>query len=207
MSLPPFIVCSHSPTFNLSLSSKRLLTPFSDMEYVYSLDFAIAPLLLGCSSVLLYLGYRWALPKPIPGVPYNLDSANSILGDLPAMLKQLSATGQIFPWTTAQNTKLNSPIVQVFTRPLMKPWVIITDFKESQDILLRRTKEFDRSDFLGDVFLGLIPDMHISMKSTDNKFKRNRHLIKDLMTPGFLHEVSAIVNLGSGQCIMLTCVS
>jgi hypothetical protein len=147
------------------------------------------PLLVGGMAVLVYTFYRWAHPRPIPGIPYNKAAANSILGDLPAMLSAMSATDQIFPWMAAQNVNLNSPIVQLFTRPFQKPWVVLTDFKESQDILLRRTKEFDRSDFIGDVFLGLIPDMHISMKSHDEKFKTNRNLLKDLMTPGFLNQV------------------
>jgi len=151
---------------------------------------AAVVLLVGGIIVLLYLGYRRALPKPIPGIPHNQGAVKSILGDLPGMLAHMSATDQIFPWMSAQNVKLNSPVVQLFTRPFQKPWVVVTDFKESQDILLRRTKEFDRSDFLGDVFTGLVPDFHISKKSSDEKFKANRHLMKDLMTPAFLRQVS-----------------
>ena len=108
------------------------------------------------------------------------------------MVTHQSETGQIFPWMVSQSVALNSPIVQLFLRPFQKPWVIITDFRESQDILLRRTREFDRSDFLGDVFVGLVPEFHISKKSTDEKFKSNRNLIKDLMTPAFLHEESIL---------------
>lgn len=108
---------------------------------------------------------------------------------MPGMISAVLKTEQIFPWMTSQNVKLHSPIIQLFCRPLQKPWVVITDFKESQDILLRRTREFDRSDFLGDVFIGLTPDMHISMKSHEERFRQHRNLLKDLMTPGFLNEV------------------
>jgi hypothetical protein len=138
----------------------------------------------------LYLLYRKALPKPIPGIPYNKDAARSVLGDLSAMVAHQNETGQIFPWMVSQNVNLNSPMVQLFLRPFQKPWVVVTDFRESQDILLRRTREFDRSDFLGDVFVSLVPEFHISKKSIDEKFKSNRNLIKDLMTPAFLHEES-----------------
>ncbi|KAJ5502468.1 Cytochrome P450 [Penicillium fimorum] len=90
-----------------------------------------------------------------------------------------------------QAKKLNSPIVQVFVNPLTKTWVILTEFRESQDIMLRRTKEFDRSEEFGNIFKSLIPDHHISMRMTNPQFKAHRRLIQDSMTPAFLNEVSA----------------
>lgn len=142
------------------------------------------------SSILFY---RWALPKPIPGIPYNASAVNSLLGDIPQMMEYKQKTEQIFPWLVAQTVKLQSPIVQVWARPFSKPWVLIADFKESQDILMRRTKEFDRSGFFGDLFMGLVPDHHIFRLSHDEKFKSNRFLMKDLMTPAFLNTVSAFL--------------
>jgi hypothetical protein len=140
--------------------------------------------------ILVYTAYQWVLPKPIPGIPYNKVAAQRLLGDIPDMVAHVNKTGTISPWITIQALKLNSPIIQLWARPFSKPWVIVYDFKESQDILLRRTKEFDRSDFFGEVFLGLVPDHHISKRSSDPKFKHNRALVKDLMTPGFLNEVA-----------------
>ncbi|KIX09319.1 uncharacterized protein Z518_00398 [Rhinocladiella mackenziei CBS 650.93] len=153
----------------------------------------LAPFLVAAlaASILLYLIYRWALPRPIPGIPYNPSATRSIFGDIPGMLDYISKTGRIWPWITQQTTTLQSPIVQIFGRPFSKPWVIISDFRESQDILLRRHKEFDRSEVTRDTFSGLIPEMHIGMKSSDERFKAHRQLLKDLMTPAFLHEVSA----------------
>ena len=58
-------------------------------------------------------------------------------------------------------------------------------------VLLRRTKEFDRAGFSADVFTGLTPDFHLSFKSTEERFKSHRNLLKDLMTPAFLHETAA----------------
>jgi hypothetical protein len=141
-------------------------------------------------SIFVYMAYQWALPKPIPGIPYNKASAQRLLGDIPDMVAHVNKTATISPWITIQALKLNSPIIQLWVRPFSKPWVIVYDFKESQDILLRRTKEFDRSDFFGEVFRGLVPDHHISKRSSDPKFKHNRALVKDLMTPGFLNEVA-----------------
>jgi hypothetical protein len=42
-----------------------------------------------------------------------------------------------------------------------------------------------------DVFTGLVPEMHINFKSSEDRFKTHRNLLKDLMTPAFLHEVAA----------------
>lgn len=148
------------------------------------------PLVIAGLSVWLYLLYRWALPRPIPGIPYNKGSANRLFGDVPEMLAYANKTKEVFAWVGAQNARLKSPIVQLFCRPLGRPWVVISDFRESQDILLRRTKEFDRSEFFGDIFKGILPDHHISLKTND-LFKAHRRLLQDLMTPAFLNEIAA----------------
>jgi cytochrome P450 len=83
-----------------------------------------------------------------------------------------------------------SPIIQAFIKPMALPWVVVTDPYESQDILLRRTKEFDRSGFFGDLIGGILPEQHIQFVSTDSRFKNNRHLINHLMAPSFITEVS-----------------
>ncbi|OQV07635.1 hypothetical protein CLAIMM_12040 [Cladophialophora immunda] len=139
--------------------------------------------------IILYTGYRRLLPKPIPGIPYNESATRSLFGDIPEMMNYMARTEEIWPWIAEQITKHHSPIVQVFARPFARPWVIVSDHRESSDILLRRTKEFDRSNFTADVFTGLVPEMHISMKSTEEQFKLHRNLLKDLMTPAFLHGV------------------
>lgn len=140
-------------------------------------------------TIALYFAYQWALPKPIPGIPYNRESTSSILGDLPALMRYLAQHGEMWPWIPEQTTKLNSPVIQIFARPLSKPWVFLADFKESQDILTRRYKEFDRSNFLADFFHGPSPEFHLRFKSADPRFKQHRNLVGDLMTPTFLNEV------------------
>jgi cytochrome P450 len=140
------------------------------------------------SAVVLAVGYylyRAALPRPLPGIPYNKTSANSILGDAPAAIATQKATGDMRGWFTDQLIKHNAPIVQIFMRPLGRPFVLISDFRETQDIMTRRTREFDRSNFFGDMFVSLLPDNMVHMATTDT-WKMHRKLMADTMSPAFL---------------------
>lgn len=98
--------------------------------------------------ILGYAAYRAALPKPIPGIPYHEKSAKSVLGDAPPMVRHQQEFGTVFDWMTSQGGELNSPIFQLFLKPFSRPAVFLTDPREAQDVLLRRAKEFDRSQFL-----------------------------------------------------------
>ncbi|KAK1991632.1 cytochrome P450 monooxygenase [Colletotrichum falcatum] len=145
---------------------------------------------LGFSILLLYLLYRAMLPRPLPGIPYNEAAARSILGDMPEMIGHAGKTGEMYDWLGAQNIKHRSPMVQVFGRPFSKPWVIISDFCETQDILVRRSKEFDRSSFTADVLSGVIPEHH-SRWQTNDEYKSRRRLIEGILNPSFLNKVAA----------------
>lgn len=115
-----------------------------------------SPAAYAAVAVVLFLGYalRWAaLPKPLRGLPYNKPSATSILGDTLAMIRHKSKHGTVFDWMTAQGLELNSPIYQLFLKPFSKPAVFVVDPRETQDVLLRRAKDFDRSKF----FMGTNP--------------------------------------------------
>lgn len=46
--------------------------------------------------VVLYVAYRAVLPKPLPGIPYNRDAANGLLGDIPEMMRYVLRTKRIF---------------------------------------------------------------------------------------------------------------
>lgn len=46
--------------------------------------------------VVLYVAYRAVLPKPLPGIPYNREAANSLLGDIPEMMRYVLRTKRIF---------------------------------------------------------------------------------------------------------------
>lgn len=138
---------------------------------------------------LFYLLYRRALPKPIPGIPYDESARRSVFGNLPDILAYFKKNGRIRPWLTEHPVRHNSPITQFWSRPFKQAGVILSDFQESQDILLRRTKEFDRGRRNAEFFAGIVPNHHIAMRSADPRFKGNKELVKDLMSPAFLNEV------------------
>jgi hypothetical protein len=133
--------------------------------------------------VFLCLAYWWALPKPIPGIPYNKQAIKSLLGDIRPMLKHIAETQEVHDWMSAQNVKLNSPIVQLFIRPFGRPCVVITDFLEAQDILVYRTKEFDRSKIIADVSGGIVSKSHYVMQTND-EFKKHRKWVHGIMASG-----------------------
>lgn len=155
--------------------------------FISTYGILIWPILLA----VIYIGYRAALPKPLPGIPYNHDAAAKIFGDVPEMMGYVKRTKRIFCWLTSLTDRHNSPIVQVFMKPFSYPWVVITDPFESQDILLRRNREFDRAPMFGEIVGGLIPGQHSHKLSSDVQFRRNRALINHLMAPTFINEVSA----------------
>jgi cytochrome P450 len=167
-------------------------------------------MLVATVLVLVYALRRKLLPKPYPDVPYNANAAKKLLGDVPEMIRHVIRTKRIFVrlpgfpnprtsrnadnsqcWLTSLTQRHHSPIVQAFVKPGSLPWVIVTDPFESQDILLRRTREFDRSGFFGEFLGGLIPEQHSQFRSDDSRFKNNRNLINHLMAPTFIKEVSA----------------
>jgi hypothetical protein len=149
----------------------------------YTLGFAVTAL-----CYFIYSLYRRLLPKPIPGIPYNVDATSSLFGDIPRFQKE-SKSSNLFEWMTKQTRVHQSPIFQAFIEPFRKPSVVIVDFREGQDILMRR-KEFDRSDFSIAVLGGEAPNFHINLK-TGPEWKAHRRLLQDLMNPKFLHEVAA----------------
>ncbi|KAK1635700.1 cytochrome P450 monooxygenase [Colletotrichum phormii] len=112
----------------------------------------------GLTVALLYLLHRALLPKPIPGIPHNKHAATNIMGDIDSFLESQKQGISMFRWVSAQTENLQSPIIQLFMRPLSPPTVI-----------------------------PLMPQFHMMMKSEDPLYKRQRKWLQDLMTPGFLH--------------------
>ncbi|EMT74057.1 Cytochrome P450 3A14 [Fusarium odoratissimum] len=141
--------------------------------------------------LLLFCLYNLALPKPIPGIPYNKSATKRLLGDLPDLVEYQKHTGEQRRWFALQNQKFNSPVCQVFIRPFGKPRVVVSDFREAHDVLSKRLKDFDRSDRAREAFAGIIPHQMLSYQTVDPKFKNHRELMRDLMSPKFLNQVSA----------------
>ena len=135
-------------------------------------------------AVGIYALYQWLLPKPLPGIAYNPEATKSLFGDGPGMVRDISVTGEFGIWCTNQVEKMRSPICQVFVHPFSKPWILLADFRESQDILTRR-KDFDKSTFITDG-MGCLGDFHARFK-TNSIWKASRRWIQDLMTPSFLN--------------------
>ena len=147
------------------------------------------PLAVAGIVVFVYWTYRMMLPKPLPGIPYN--SGLGILGDMPELIQYRKTQPSFRRFFGELCCRHKSPIVQIFLRPLAKPAIVLTDYRESQDIALRRAKQFDRSKMHADAFGTVLPNHHISMRSWDPRFRENRELVKDLMTPAFLNQVAS----------------
>ncbi|KAL8648134.1 MAG: hypothetical protein Q9210_005164 [Variospora velana] len=164
----------------MSISLHRIIPGFDGTS-------TIGPFLVALVAItlVLYSLYQWLLPRPVPGIAYNPKATKSLLGDAPSMIEEVSVTGEFRVWCTKQVKQIDSPICQVFIRPFSKPWILLADFRESKDILMRR-REFNKSSFLADgmacmgSFHGIYP--------TGDKFKSNRQLIQDLMTTSFLND-------------------
>jgi hypothetical protein len=72
-------------------------------------SYPIAPLLVGVSTISVYIIYRCLLPKPLHGIPYNQDAAKKLFGDVPEMMSYVLRTKRIFvrskPLPIKQDTK------------------------------------------------------------------------------------------------------
>jgi hypothetical protein len=165
------------------------------MSVVGYFPFAQTPLaasaIIAALVSLLYVVYRRALPKPLPGIPYNQGALGTLLGDASELRAIKMQGGRPRAWFGEQAVRHQSPLVQAFLAPFSKPSLILSDFREANDILLRRSKEFDRGGRNLAALGGVIKYHHIGMRTSDPQFKENRNLVKDLMTPQFLNTVRA----------------
>ncbi|XXG97385.1 hypothetical protein Hte_003686 [Hypoxylon texense] len=137
--------------------------------------------------VLRALVKRLFYPRPLPGIPYDKESAKRITGDLPsiaAIYKEVTEWGLPIG---RRSLKYGSPIHQLFMNPFSKPYVMIDDPREVADLLLRRTKEFDKSVSAG-VWQTFLPYSTIAQQTTP-EWKAQRKTWQDSMHPDFLRRV------------------
>ncbi|KAF1952762.1 putative cytochrome P450 [Byssothecium circinans] len=134
--------------------------------------------------------HRRALPKPIPGIPYNVESSRRRLGDAPHLLAIKKSGRRVRQFWYDLARRHDRPVIQFFM-PFSKPCVVVWDFREAQDLLVRRSKELDRGWMNNDMWQGALPHHFIAMDTRDPRFVEAKAVQKDLMTPSFLYSVSA----------------
>ncbi|KAL6855521.1 hypothetical protein ACO1O0_006670 [Amphichorda felina] len=150
----------------------------------WDLKDTIGLLLLG--STFLYFLRFFLLPKPLLGIPYNPEAVQSLLGDVPAMIR---AGGGIADWLLSQARLSNGPLHQVFIKPFARPYVLISDFNLAREVMMHR-KEWDRADFTIDLLSTHAPYHQINLKA-NQAWKTQRRQFQSLMTQDFLHGVVA----------------
>ncbi|RAH71912.1 cytochrome P450 [Aspergillus aculeatinus CBS 121060] len=157
----------------------------------FDLDAVVKAVAVGLVLAALHQVYhRLLLPRPIRDIPHIAGSARRLLGDLPELQKIMASTQDIQSWLLEQTRRLKSPLIQLFLDPLGKPVVVLNDPREAFDLLLYRSRDFDRTPVVQDVFSGLSPTHHITM-STGPEWKRHRNLMKHLVTTPFLQDTAA----------------
>ncbi|CRG84843.1 hypothetical protein PISL3812_02031 [Talaromyces islandicus] len=136
----------------------------------------------------VYLVYLAILPKPIPGIPYNAASVRSVLGDTLAIKSHIAMTdgGTFMTYAVKMMRNCNTPLIQIFPQPLSKPVLILGDYQEAYEIFVRRSREFDRSHNVGNMFLGFIPKNHFLLR-TNAAWKAQRRLVLASMNESFLY--------------------
>ncbi|KAK4554654.1 hypothetical protein LTR86_008156 [Recurvomyces mirabilis] len=145
-----------------------------------------SPTFLGLAAAIVlaagYVLYQATIPKPIPGIPYLKATANQPFGDLSDFIKFNKRTKEVMQFVTNRAEELNTPVCQLFVKPFRKPWVVVADAREAQDIMARRTREFDRSGQFGDMFGALVPHGMV-IQPTNDKWRSQRRLAGDTMAP------------------------
>jgi hypothetical protein len=102
------------------------------MDFLSVLNAPTTVVVTGTLFLATFLLYRWLLPKPIPGVPYNHEATTSLLGDIPSMMEHIKTHKMLTDWMVAHTQKHDSPIVQLFTNLFGRPIVLISDYRETQ---------------------------------------------------------------------------
>jgi hypothetical protein len=134
-----------------------------------------------------YYAQRQARQTPLPGIPYRDAGAFTVFGDIHAMRDEHPDKRR--KWLAELPSMLGAPVVQSFLEPLAQPWVIVSDFWEAVDITQRRGKDFDRAYRTFELFGIVIPEHHITMKTSDPRFQYNKYLVRNLRSPSFLSQV------------------
>lgn len=185
------------------LSRHRCEHQGAGVDKVFDMDFLpdarrlvhILPLLVVLCIVAGFLAclYVSALPRPLPGIPYNKDASRRLFGDVAEIRRSIYRR----QWLWSQPREHGAPISQAFLFPFRRPTVIISDYRTAVDICARRTNEFDRGTRNRECVGMTAPNFHFTMESRDPRFRCQRELLRDLMTPWFLKDVWKSTYYGS----------
>ncbi|KAG9256272.1 cytochrome P450 [Emericellopsis atlantica] len=145
---------------------------------------AILLVCLLCLFLCIQTFFHFGPCRPLPGIPRNETTWMGFKGDIFEAVK----AGNTMDWLLEQSRK-HGPICQLFLRPLKQPFVLISDYRVAQAIMLQR-REWDRSDYSIDLLRGQAPMHHINLK-TGPEWRAHRKLIQDLMGQSFLNNVAA----------------
>ncbi|KAK2028789.1 cytochrome P450 [Colletotrichum zoysiae] len=149
------------------------------------------PAVVAAVCVLMRLVYRSLLPKRLPGIPCNKDSSTRLLGDTSYFMEIRKSGGFWLHFFTDLLSNNKTPIAQFFPGPLSGNNVVIGDYREARDLMTKRNKDLGRGYKNIVTWQGVLPGHIIGMESFHPSYKEASFLTKDLMTPNFLHRVSA----------------
>ncbi|KAK3367843.1 cytochrome P450 [Podospora didyma] len=150
---------------------------------------AIACGVLGVLGLCVVWLYHKLYPTPLPGIPYNAESARRITGDIPNMIPLIKATGETSESMFAITTRrLGTPIAQILLPG--RNIVMLEDPREIEDILLRRNKEFDKAALSLDLMTPLFPHATVGQYNSP-ALKAQKRLWADVMGQSFLRKTSA----------------
>lgn len=143
--------------------------------------------------ILWFFVHLSLIPKPIPGIPYKRFSHLQPWGDLGSLgiHAGLGFGGEVFDWFSSQCLELKAPLVQVFmpTMSTTHPVLILSDLREIEDIVTRRTSEVDRAEMMHTWFGLLAPTASIGLNSKHEGFRQQRRLWSAMLSPIFLMNV------------------
>lgn len=154
----------------------------------------LAPACLGLALLLCAAAYWAALPKPLPGIPYNEPASRRIMGDYTAML----SAGSRRRWIWSQPRAHGASLSQAFLAPFSRPTVIVSDYRLVADILAHRAHEFDRGTRNKECVGFTAPDFHFTMETRDPRFRGRRETIRNLMSLSFLRTVRHVLGPRAG---------
>ncbi|KAI1437463.1 cytochrome P450 [Xylaria sp. CBS 124048] len=162
-----------------------------DILDISSFSLSTAILVLAPILTLGYLFAQYAYPRPFPGVPYNQAATKNLFGDVPEIAEFERNGGTFRSWFLTQAARHNSAITQVFLGPLSKPALVVSDYREVNDILSHRDAVDFKRGLKVDAFRGLLPHAFPAMETFDPRFRASRDLARDLMTPSILYGINA----------------